>query len=212
MDTVSFWNDAWERFDPARAAALAKRLEQADDPIVSYLVERGARTVCDAGCGCGVWALRLAAQGFAVSGFDVSPRAVALTKSLLASRGFASDGFRTAGIVDSGFADGQFDAAVARDVLDHLPLRAGAAAVDELLRITRPGGCVLLTLDAADDEYESEQHTVNADGDYLYTDGKWAGMIFHPYTQRELEKLTRGRGVQVLSASAAGLTALLEKA
>lgn len=43
-----------------------------------------------------------------------------------------------------------------------------------------------MTLDALDREYETEPHTVNSDGDYVYTAGKWRGMVFHPYTAREL--------------------------
>ena len=37
-----------------------------------------------------------------------------------------------------------------------------------------------------DEEYKSEPHIVNADGDYLFTDGKWNGMVFHPYDREEV--------------------------
>ena len=64
--------------------------------------------------------------------------------------------------------------------------RDAIPALRELMRITRPGGCLCLTVDALDEEYQTEPHTVNEDGDYLFTKGKWNGMVFHPYTQEEL--------------------------
>ena len=47
----------------------------------------------------------------------------------------------------------------------------GIGAVKELLRIVRPGGWVVITLDTADG-YESEPHEINEDGDWLFTHGK----------------------------------------
>jgi len=54
-------------------------------------------------------------------------------------------------------------------------------AFKELWRITKPNGIILFTLDYLDEEYQSEPHIVNSDGDYVYTSGKWEGMVFHPY-------------------------------
>lgn len=46
----------------------------------------------------------------------------------------------------------------------------------ELCRIAKQ--VVLFNLDPLDEEYVSEPHAVNEDGDYLYTVGKWEGMAF----------------------------------
>ncbi len=70
---------------------------------------------------------------------------------------------------------------------------------------------MLLTLDEPDEEYESEAHTVNFDGDYVFTDGKWAGMVFHPYTAEELPALAPHGRVHILDA-AGGFTVAIEKA
>ena len=83
--------------------------------------------------------------------------------------------------------------------------------MDELLRIVRPGGCVLLTLDKTDAEYEAELHAVNSDGDYLFTGGKWSGMAFHPYTPEEIGKLTAGHDARILSESESGFLVVIEK-
>lgn len=61
-----------------------------------------------------------------------------------------------------------------------------AIAIQELYRITKPGGIVLFTVDYLDSEYETETHIVNEDGDFVFTEGKWKGMIFHPYSKEEI--------------------------
>jgi len=110
----------------------------------------------------------------------------------------------------TGYDSGAFDAVVARDVIDHLPRKDGIAAIDELLRIVKPGGCVLLSLDKTDDEYETEPHMVSPDGDYLFTEGKWDGMVFHPYSPEEIEGLTQGYTANILVSSESGYIIALE--
>ena len=92
--------------------------------------------------------------------------------------------------METGYEDHAFDAVVCMDVLDHMPLQEAKKAVQELCRITRPGGCVIALVDGPDEEYETEPHTVNEDGDYLYTEGKWKGRVHHPYTPEELGEMT----------------------
>jgi 2-polyprenyl-3-methyl-5-hydroxy-6-metoxy-1,4-benzoquinol methylase len=210
MAEKTFWDHSWETVDARAMASYLARLDLSVDDTIRYLRKRGCRSVCDAGCGCGAYSLKLAANGFAVSGFDVSADAVALAKSLLSEKGCPAEDFFAADVCATGYADGRFDAVVSRSVLDHMPFRQAVAAVEELLRIVRPGGCVLLTLDASDEEYESERHTVNSDGDYVYTDGKWQGMVFHPYTPGEIERLTQGRGARLLCASETGFSVVLD--
>ena len=176
-----FWEQSWERVDPERVAEYVRSFDMQPDALIDILLRRGAETVCDAGCGCGAYALKLAANGFRVSGFDVSARAVEIAQALLERTALTAE-LKTAGILSTGYSDGEFDGVVCRDVLDHLPRAEAAAALEELCRITRPGGIVLVTLDAPDEEYRTEPHRVNTDGDFVYTAGKWNGMVFHPYT------------------------------
>ena len=201
MSTLSFWDRSWQAIDAKRISSYFEQLDRSRDEIICFLLSRDYKTVCDAGCGCGVYALKLASFGFMVSGFDISADAVALSQSLLAQHGVPFDRFRTADVCATAYTDGQFDAVVARDTLDHMPFRQAVAALGELLRIVRPGGSVLLTLDGTDNEYEREAHTVNGDGDYLFCGGKWDGMVFHPYSPPEIARLTAGRKAKLLSAS-----------
>ena len=208
---TAFWTAAWRAADRQRIAQYAAQLDPDADRIIDCLRAHGAKTVCDAGCGCGAYARKLALHGFAVSGFDLSADAAALAQGLLAEAGCPAGAFLAADILHTPYPDASFDAVVARDVLDHMPRADAARAVRELLRITRPGGCVLLTLDETDGEYESEAHTVNADGDYLFTDGKWAGMVFHPYAAQELPALAPDGRVHILESDG-GFTVAIEKA
>lgn len=189
----------------------ADHLVQSPDPVIGILAARKPVSVCDAGCGCGAYALKLARLGYAVSGFDISEKAVEITRTLLSSAGFPSGDFHTADITSSGFASRQFDAVVSRDVVDHLPLHSGPAAVSELLRVTKSGGCVILTLDSSDDEYESAPHTVTADGDYVFTTGKWNGMVFHPYSPDEIHSLAPGIPVKTFASADGGTVVVFEK-
>lgn len=182
---TSFWEDSWERLDPNRLFQYVNSFDKKPDSIIQLLLSHQVCSVCDAGCGCGIYSLKLLSQGFSVSGFDVSARAVEIATELLEKASVAAD-LKTASVLATGYSASQFDAVISRDVIDHICKKDGSAAILELYRITKPGGLLLLTLDHLDSEYEAEPHFVNGDGDYVFTDGKWNGMVFHPYTKEEL--------------------------
>ena len=137
-----FWEHSWKRGDPERVAEYVQSIDMAPDALISALHRHGVKTVCDAGCGCGAYAMKLAANGFSVCGFDVSSHAVEIAQTLLEKAALAAE-LKTAGILSTGYADGTFDGVVCRDVLDHLPRAEAAAAVKELCRITKPGGITM---------------------------------------------------------------------
>ncbi len=207
----TYWDRIWADVSAERVAAFAAALEASPDAIIDILRERGCKTVCDAGCGCGAYALKLFKNGFTVSGFDVSGTAVQTARRLLSENGYPSDGFKTADLLSPGFPDRLFDAVIARDVLDHLPIADAMHAVSALFRLARSGGCVVLTVDRTDEEYESEPHKINADGDYCYCGGKWNGMVFHPYTPLEAARLTAAFSDRHVIANDGGFLIVLEK-
>lgn len=207
MAESSFWETSWQRIQPERIEEYRSDFDLGPDALVRQLHRCEARTVCDAGCGCGIYSLKLAANGFQVSGFDISLQAARLSEKLLESAGFSGT-FRQASILSTGYPDDRFDGIVCRDVLDHMPRAQLLPAVAELLRITRPGGQLLITVDYLDEEYETEPHQVNRDGDYVFTDGKWTGMVFHPYTVAELTDLLPPCQI---SSSPDGISILIRK-
>ena len=205
-----FWERTWETIAPERISSYAASFDTAEDAIISFLQKRKSKNVCDAGCGCGIYSLKLAQFGFSVSGFDIAEDAVLLTKTLLSENGYTERDFKQANVLSTGYPSKLFDAVVARDVIDHMPIKQGMTAIKELLRIVRPGGSVLLTLDATDSEYESEPHETNIDGDYLFIGGKWNGMVFHPYSDLEIKKLADGIQYSMLPSNGNGFIVALD--
>lgn len=184
----SFWESSWESIATERIMEYINDFDLDPDDIIGFLQAQGVKTVCDAGCGCGIYALKLASNRFTVSGFDVSAHAVEIARKLL-EKASAKAELKVASILETGYCDNQFDGVVSRDVIDHMVKSDGMNAIRELCRITKPGGVIVITLDHLDEEYETEPHIVNADGDYVFTAGKWEGMVFHPYSEREITEM-----------------------
>ncbi|MEA2385525.1 MAG: hypothetical protein QOH72_5496 [Solirubrobacteraceae bacterium] len=93
----------------------------------------------DAGCGSGRTMDELARYG-RVSGVDLSAEAVATARA----RGHAD--VCVARVEDLPFADRTFDAVTCLDVVEHTP--DDRATLAELLRVTRPGGLLVVTVPA----------------------------------------------------------------
>ena len=206
----SFWDSSWESIDPNRIAEYIDTFDMGEDHLIATMRQYGVQNVCDAGCGCGIYAAKLAANGFSVSGFDVSTHAVEIAQSLIQKAGHSAD-LKTASVLDTGYDDNRFDCALSRDVLDHISKADAIIAMKELCRITKPGGIVLITLDPPDEEYETETHIVNEDGDYVFTDGKWNGMVFHPYSQEEVYEIIPVGTMCEITNNHGELTVLLRK-
>lgn len=129
--------------DPAEPVFERRRLYLA---VLDYLLAlplQGAQAL-DYGCGPSDWGVFLATEGAQVSLLDLSPAAVELGLRRAAAsgvahrvRGFARDASNL-----SCFADGQFDLVFASAALHHTLKYPNA--LDELVRVIRPGGTLLL--------------------------------------------------------------------
>jgi SAM-dependent methyltransferase len=107
--------------------------------------------VLDLGCGAGRHAFEMYRRGADVIAFDQDADELAVVREWFAA-------MRDAGEVPEGaeadvkegdalalpFADGEFDRVVAAEILEHVP--ADIEAIRELVRVTRPGGTVALTV------------------------------------------------------------------
>lgn len=207
---ASFWDHSWETISTQRILEYIADYDLDPDDFIHQLHIRKAETICDAGCGCGIYSLKLAANGFSVSGFDISAKAVAIASGLLQQAGFHAR-LQQASILATPYPDGCFDCVLSRDVLDHMPRVQAKAAIRELLRITAPGGLVCVGVDHSDEEYEAEPHFLNADNDYIFTQGKWNGMVFHPYTPQELAELVPENTACTIENTPHGLTLQITK-
>lgn len=180
----NFWTKSWKTVASNRIAEYVKSVDMETDEIIDVRRRHQVKTVCDAGCGCGIYCARLLHNGFLVEGFDVSEDAVQIARDIA-----PTVELKTADIRMTGYDSDHFDAVISRDVLDHMTMDNARFALLELYRIVKPGGVVVFTLDFPDEEYDREPHEKNADGDLIYTDGKWDGMVFHPYSNEEIRKI-----------------------
>jgi len=112
---------------------------------------RPGERVLDLGCGAGRHAFEMYRRGADVIAFDQDADELATVREWFAA-------MKEAGEVPEGaeadvkegdalalpFADGEFDRVVAAEILEHIP--ADIQAIQELVRVTRPGGTVALTV------------------------------------------------------------------
>lgn len=138
--------------------------------------------VLDLGCGAGRHAFEMYRRGADVIAFDQDADELGVVQEWFAA-------MREAGEVPDGaqadtkegdalalpFADGEFDRVVAAEILEHVP--ADIQALDELVRVTRPGGTVALTVprwlpEAINWRLSREYHDVPGGHIRIYTDAE----------------------------------------
>ena len=138
--------------------------------------------VLDLGCGAGRHAFEMYRRGADVIAFDQDADELAGVRELFAA-------MRDAGEVPEGaeadvkegdalalpFADGEFDRVVAAEILEHIPDDLGAIA--ELVRVTRPGGTVAVTVprwfpEIVNWKLSREYHDVPGGHIRIYTDAE----------------------------------------
>ena len=132
--------DAWSRvYDLAWVQRAVYRPEQ--DAVLDVLRREGARRILDLGCGTGQLAhrLRLEDAGRCVVGCDFS--AGMLRQARTRDRGV---GWVQGDAMRLPFAAAAFDAVVSTQAFHWFPDRA--AALHEVARVLRRGGCLVLTL------------------------------------------------------------------
>ena len=111
------------------------------DAIAAHVDVQQTRDVLDFGCGCGRVTRYFKDHFGAVAGSDVNADAVAWCRDHL---GFAR--FETNGLAPPlAFADDSFDLVYALSVFTHLTADLQLAWRDELRRVLRPGGRLLIT-------------------------------------------------------------------
>ena len=191
----TYWEFCWKEEDSARLQTYLTGWKNYHGREIELFKEYQVKLVCDVACGFGAYTVALAANGFTVSGFDISPASVEITRQGLAQCGFDFVELKVASILDTGYENGAFDAVNAHAVLDHLTVADAKCAINELFRIVREGGLVIISFDSAEEEDFTEEHVENEPGTMQYISGSRAGMLFHPYEWEEIERLLEGHEI-----------------
>jgi RimJ/RimL family protein N-acetyltransferase/SAM-dependent methyltransferase len=129
------------------ASAVARAVETLDD-LVALADPRAGERWLEAACGPGLIARRLAPHVAHVLGVDATPAMIDLARREAA--GLPNVDFTTGDATALALADGAVDGAVARFAIHHVPVPQ--RLVDELARVVRPGGRVVLADHVADDD------------------------------------------------------------
>jgi ubiquinone/menaquinone biosynthesis C-methylase UbiE len=139
QQVAAHWGRRAANFDDDFGHSIRTEAERAawDRIFDLVLAGRGSLDALDAGCGTGFLSLELAARGHRVTGIDFAPAMLAEAGRKAAENG-AAIRFEEADAEQLPFASGSFDLVVSRHVLWTLP--HPEAALDEWMRVLRPGG------------------------------------------------------------------------
>jgi SAM-dependent methyltransferase len=150
-----YWASVAENYCSADASGLAPVLHPDSPPWFNRLIDdlqfraiRRAITfagipagtrILDVGCGTGRWVRRYQNLGFRTMGIDVTPAMLRLARE----RGTAAP--LTAGeAYRLPFLDAAFDSVSDITVTQHIPVSLQPQALAEMVRVIRPGGCLIL--------------------------------------------------------------------
>jgi len=95
------------------------------------------RRFLDAGCGTGLFSQAAAARGAEVTAMDVGPNLLARVEAKCRCETAVGD------VLALPFPDSRFDIVLCTEVIEHTP--QPGTAIDELARVLRPGGTLVLT-------------------------------------------------------------------
>ena len=189
---MKYWDTVWHKEDIENYKHYIKGYENVKNIMVREFQKHNCHVVCDAACGFGANSLILQSNGFDVWGFDISESAVWITKELLTPYGVRREQFKTASILNTGYPDNFFDAVAVRAALDHLCVNEFNRALAELKRITKENGLLYASFDSLEPDDTELEHSVLEDGSFLYTDESRNGLLFHYYSDEDIQKVFRG--------------------
>ncbi|MFC1942698.1 class I SAM-dependent methyltransferase [Chloroflexota bacterium] len=133
--------DEWpERYDQWFKTPIGKLVKEIEGELIYKLLNPApGEKILDAGCGTGIFTIDYLTAGAMVTGFDISRPMLSLAGKKTSSypfSGIQGDMLRLP------FNDNSFDKAVSVTALEFIA--DAQSAVDELFRVTRPGGPVVV--------------------------------------------------------------------
>lgn len=131
--------------------------------------------VLEVGCGNGKTAVALAKRGYRVTGMDFSQKAIDICRELILDADFVC-----ASVLNIPFENGSFDGISAFHVLEHLTDDELSKAAEELYRVMKTGG-YLLVKSFAEGDMRAGKGIANDDNVI-----RGNGILYHYFTEQEL--------------------------
>ena len=185
----------------AASPAIQKLRKRATERLE---IRRGSH-VLDIGCGPGTLTVRFArivGQNGAVVGIDLDPQMIRLSKERAHRLGLTARAtHQVADCTNLPFRAGTFDACYCERVLQHLAHSNPAYALDEAIRVTRPGGKIVFadtdwgSFSIDSDELRLERRIVSAH----------AARFRNPFAGRILPRLFRSSGLENVEVDLIGI-------
>ena len=133
--------DEWpERYNQWFETPIGKLVKETEGKLVyDMLNPKPGEKILDAGCGTGIFTLDYLNAGAEITGLDISrPMLMYAVKNITSSH-FSKV---QADMLFLPFKDNSFDKAISITALEFI--EDARSAIDELFRVTRPGGCVVV--------------------------------------------------------------------
>lgn len=175
------WEMAWKE---GRWQELSPALLIVVD-YAEFLAKTGAKRVLDLGCGAGRHLAYLASRGFQVVGLDVSDTALALCSSRISKADFKDIVVVKHEMTEIPFIDNYFDSVLSTNVIHHAPLPEIKATIDEIHRVLKKNGTLLVTV-ASDSDYRNHTGIRIEDNTYVSTERDEVGIPHHFFRKEEL--------------------------
>src|SRR5437763_16269274 len=193
QQVAAHWGRRAANFDEDFGHSIRTAAERAAWARICDLVlaGRSGLDVLDAGCGTGFLSLELAARGHRVTGVDFAPAMLVEARRKAAEQS-AAVRFEEADAEQLPFSPGSFDLVVSRHVLWTLP--HPEAAIDEWIRVLRPGGR-LAVIDGQFDPSVLRAGPQNARSSAEYSDIGDRLPFLGGRPQAEIETLLRAHGL-----------------
>ena len=190
---AAHWNRRAAGFDADFGHSIRTAGERAAwDRILDLVVGgRGTLDALDVGCGTGFLSLELAGRGHRVTGIDFAPQMLEEARKKAAAQGIAVR-FEEGDAEQLRFPAGSFDLVMTRHVLWTLP--HPEAAIDEWIRVLRPGGR-LAAMDSQFDPSVLERGPQNARSSAEYAGVGDRLPFLGGRPQTEIEALLRAHGL-----------------
>jgi len=190
---AAHWNRRAAGFDSDFGHSIRTVAERAAwDRILDLVIGgRGGLDALDVGCGTGFLSLELAGRGHRVTGIDFAPQMLAEARKKAAAQGIAVR-FEEGDAEQLRFPAGSFDMVMTRHVLRTLP--HPEAAIDEWIRVLRPGGR-LAAMDSQFDPSVLERGPQNARSSAEYAGIGERLPFLGGRPQAEIEALLRAHGL-----------------